>query len=139
MEFSTKIAIVVAEDLATWQKMNIVAFLTSGVIAEAQKSENIIGEPYVDGSGKAYNALCIQPIVVLKAPREKLSTFLARAERREAKTALYIEDMFATGHDAANRETVTQYATDDLPLVGLALRTARKDVDKIFKGAKLHE
>ena len=139
MEFTTKIAIVVAEDLATWQKMNIVAFLTSGVIAESQKSENIIGEPYVDGSGKTYNPLCIQPIVVLKASREKLPTFLGRAERREVKAALYIEDMFATGHDEANRETVTKYATADLPLVGLAIRAGRKDVDKIFKGAKLHE
>ena len=55
------------------------------------------------------------------------------------KAAVYIEDMFSTGHDAANRETVKQYQTADLPLVGLAIRADRKEVDKIFKGAKLHE
>ncbi len=136
MEFTTKIAIVVAEDLATWQKLNIVAFLTSGIIAQ---TENIIGEAYIDGSGQTYNPLCIQPMVVLKAGREKLPTFLARAEKREVKAAIYIEDMFHTGHDAANRETVIKYTTADLPLVGLAIRADRKDVDKIFKGAKLHE
>lgn len=136
MVFTTKIAIVVAEDLATWQKLNIVAFLTSGIISQ---TENIMGEPYVDGSGQTYNPLCIQPIVVLKAKRAKLPTFLARAERRGAKSAIYIDDMFATGHDAANRETVIEYATADLPLVGIAIRAARKEVDKIFKGAKLHE
>ena len=136
MEFTTKIAIVVAEDLAVWQKLNVVAFLTSGVINEA---EGIIGELYEDGAGKQYSALCIQPMVVLKAKREKLSTFLGRADRRGVKTAVYIEDMFATGHDAANRDTVRQYDTADLPLVGLAIRADRKEVDKIFKGAKLHE
>ena len=136
MTFTTKIAIVVAENLATWQKLNVVAFLTSGIISQ---TENIIGEPYVDGSGQTYHPLCIQPIVVLKANRAKLPTFLARAERRGAKSAIYIEDMFHTGHDAANRATVTEYATADLPLVGIAIRAPRKEVDKIFKGAKLHE
>lgn len=136
MDFATKIAIVVAEDLATWQKLNVVAFLTSGVIGEA---DGLLGEPYIDGSQKEYSALCIQPVVILKAAREKLPTFLSRAARREVKAAVYIEDMFATGHDAANRETVTRYETADLPLVGIAIRAERKEVDKIFKGAKLHE
>ncbi len=136
MEFTTKIAIVVADDLAVWQKLNVVAFLTSGIIAQ---TENIIGETYIDASGQTYSPLCIQPMMVLSASREKLPTFLARAERREIQAAIYIEDMFQTGHDAANRETVRQYATADLPLVGLAVRADRKDVDKVFKGAKLHE
>lgn len=136
MEFTTKIAIVVADDLAMWQKLNVVAFLTSGIVAD---TNHIMGKPYLDGAGQTYLPLCIQPMVVLKAQRQKLNTFLARAERREVKTAVYIEDMFATGHDAANRATVLQYETAVLPLVGLAIRADRKEVDKIFKGAKLHE
>ena len=52
--------------------------------------------------------------------------------------ALYIEDMFATGHDAANRETVKAYASEDLPVVGIGVRAERKIVDKILKGAKMH-
>ncbi len=135
MEFTTKIAIVVADDLLSWQKLNVVAFLTSGVIGQ---TDGIMGDPYVDGSGEIYNPLCIQPIVILTAKREKLNTFLARAGRRGVKPAVYIEDMFSTGHDAANRETVARYQSADLPLVGLALRADRKEVDKIFKGAKLH-
>ena len=136
MDFDTKIAIVVADNLATWQKLNVVAFMTSGVMGE---TENILGEPYLDSSGQTYSALCIQPIVILKAARAKLPTFLARAERLGVKVAIYIEDMFATGHDAANRETVLQYVSANLPLVGIAIRAERKTVDKIFKGAKLHE
>ena len=136
MEFSSKFAIVVADDLAQWQKLNVVAFLTSGVLAEV---ENPVGEEYRDGSGGIYSPLCIQPIVILKASREKLKTFLNRANSRGIRAAIYIQDMFETGHDAANRETVTQYATDALPLVGLGIRADRRDVDKVFKGAKLHD
>ena len=40
--------------------------------------------------------------------------------------------------DRANRGTVKNYSSEDLPLVGLALRDERKIVDKVTKGAKLH-
>ena len=136
MEFDTKFAIVLAEDLAVWQKLNVVSFLTSGVLAE---DENPVGDEYRDASGASYCALCIQPVVILKASREKLSTFLNRANNRGVRTAIYIQDMFETGHDAANRATVTQYASEELPLVGIALRSEKRDVDRILKGAKLHD
>lgn len=136
MEFDTKFAIVVAEDLLTWQKLNVVAFLSSGVVGA---TDGIMGEPYVDGSGQHYASLCIQPIVILKTTRERLRTFLDRANRRGVPASVYIEDMFATGHDGANRETVAHYATDALPLVGLAVRGDRKEIDKICKGAKMHD
>ena len=136
MEFPTKFAIVVAEDLEVWQKLNVVTFLASGVVGE---TADIIGEAYKDASGKSYAPLCIQPAVILKATRSRLSTFLKRANSRGVRAAIYIQDMFETGHDAANRLTVVRYETDALPLVGIAIRADKKEVDKIFKGAKLHD
>lgn len=136
MNFDTKFAIVVADDLENWQKLNIVTFLSSGVIGE---NSNIIGESYKDASGKKYSALCIQPAIILKATRSRLTTFLNRVNTRGVKAAIYIEDMFNTAHDAENRESVAQYTTESLPLVGLAIRADKKDVDKIFKGAKFHD
>lgn len=134
--FETKVAIAVAEDLPQWQKLNVVAFLTSGVLSN---DSTATGEDYRDASDTTYLPLCIQPIVILKANREKLATFLSRANSRGVRAAIYIQDMFETGHDAANRATVANYASDDLPLVGLGLRAGRRDVDKILKGAKLHD
>lgn len=136
MEFTTKIAIVVADDLPQWQKLNVVAFLTSGVLSD---DATTVGEDYRDGSGTTYLPLCIQPIVILKATRERLKTFLLRASSRDVRPAIYIQDMFETGHDADNRATVAKYPTAELPLVGLGLRAERRDVDKILKGAKLHD
>ena len=65
-----------------------------------------MGETYVDGAGANYSPLCVQPMMVLTAGRARLNTFVQRANQRGVPVALYIEDMFATGHDAANRETV---------------------------------
>ncbi len=133
--FDTKIAIVLRDDLASWQKLNVTAFLTSGVIGA---EESLLGAPYRDADGRHYAALLIQPIIVLASDAAGLAKIHARALERNVELALYIEDMFATGHDAANRETVTRYRTQDLPLVGLALREEKKLVDKITRGAKLH-
>ena len=41
--FETKISVVVREDLAIWQKLNVVAFLVSGVVGA---NPGLIGEPY---------------------------------------------------------------------------------------------
>lgn len=135
MQFDTKIAIVVRDDLATWQKLNVTAFLTSGVVGA--RSE-MLGEHYQDAAGNLYSPLMIQPVIVLSCDGEKLKTIYRRAMDRGAKLSLYIEDMFATGHDAANRETVKARQPDEMSIVGLALREERKLVDKITKGAKMH-
>lgn len=131
----TKIAIIVRDDLLVWQKLNVTAFLTSGVIGA--KAE-LLGARYADASGKTYLPLLVQPIIVLSTDREGLKKILNRADTRGVEMALYTEDMFATGHDAANRATVRKYATEDLNLVGLALRDEKKVVDKITKGARMH-
>lgn len=136
MQFDTKFAIVVADDLPVWKKLNVVAFLSGGVTAT---SEVTTGDVYQDANSNEYLPLCVQPIIVLKSTRSKLSTIIQRAQREGVKSSVYIEDMFATGHDDANRETVSQYETIDLPVVGVAMCASKKLVDKIVKGAKLHD
>jgi len=133
--FDTKFAIVVRDDLQVWQKLNVTAFLTSGVIGA---DKGLLGEDYEDAGGQKYRPLMIQPVIVLTTDSAGLARIHQRGLSRGASMAIYIEDMFSTGHDAANRATVTQYATDDLNLVGLALREEKKIVDKITKGAKMH-
>lgn len=131
----TKIAIIVRDNLLTWQKLNVTAFLTSGVLGA---NADLIGERYEDGSGQTYRPLMIQPMIVLASDGAGLKKIHARALNRGTDMAIYIEDMFATGNDADNRASVRQYSTEDLNLVGLALRDDRKIVDKITKGAKMH-
>lgn len=133
--FDTKIAIVVREDLATWQKLNVTAFLTSGIIGANQ---GILGKPYADAAGNTYNSLVIQPVIVMSADRETIAAIYRRGLERGARLSLYIEDMFSTGHDAANRAAVKQYSPEAMNVVGLALREDKKLVDRITKGARMH-
>jgi hypothetical protein len=131
VSFDTRIAIVIRDDLAPWQGLNVACFLTSGIVGA---TEGMIGEPYVDASGTTYHALAIQPIMVLAADLAGLRRVHERAQVRGVKVAVYIEDMFATGHDGANRATVRKYPSGALPLVGVGLRAERKIVDKVTKG-----
>ena len=133
--FDTKIAIVLLSSLMTWQKLNVTSFLTSGIIGE---TSSLIGEKYIDKSEYQYLALNRQPVVVLEAELSGLKKIHARILERSLNCSLYIEDMFVTGNDEANRGTVKKYSSEDLPLVGVALRDERKIVDKVTKGAKLH-
>ena len=98
--FETKIALVVRDDLVVWQKLNVTAFLMSGIVGTVP---GIVGEPYVDAAGNRYSSLTVQPVIVLAADQPTLTTIHRRALERGVETALYIEEMFATGHDAANR------------------------------------
>jgi len=133
--FDTKIAIVLREDLAVWQKLNVTAFLVSGIVAQFPA---VIGEPYRDADGNLYNPMSIQPVIVLSADQAGLSAIHRRALERGVTTSLYIEEMFATGHDAANRAVFAEFGPDSAKVVGLALRADRKLADKIIKGAKMH-
>lgn len=133
--FDTKFAIVLKDDLPVWQKLNVTAFLTSGIVAQFP---GIIGEPYRDRAGNIYNPLSIQPVIVLSAGRAVLGAIHRRALERGVTTSLYVEEMFSTGHDVANRAVFTEFAPDDAKVVGIALRADKKLVDKITKGARMH-
>lgn len=135
MNFDTKIAIVVREDLQTWQKLNVTAFLMSGIVGAAPE---IIGEAYRDAAGNSYASLSIQPVIVLSADGATLSAIHRRALERGVRTALYIDEMFSTGHDAANRAVFAEHGPDTAKIAGIALRDERKAVDKITKGARMH-
>ena len=134
MRFDTKIAIAVRTDLEPWQKLNVTAFLASGIAAAA----DVMGKPYEDGSGNTYLELFRQPVVVYAADDQVLSQAHQRALARGLPMAIYTMDMFATGHDDDNRAVVRAVEAADLRFAGLALHGPRNAVDKVFKGATLH-
>ena len=133
--FETKIAIAVRTDLAVWQKLNVTAFLASGIAAAVP---GCIGEVYVDGAGRRYAAMCGQPILVFAGSLDDLRRAHDRARDRDLLVVPYIEPMFATGHDAANRAVFAAGDTAAQSWVGLAVHGERKAVDKAVKGLSLH-
>jgi hypothetical protein len=135
VSFDTKVAILVLEDLAVWQKLNVTGFLATGIAAAAPEA---MGLPYEDAAGRTHAALLGQPILVFAAQPAALQRAYRQAIERGLTRAVYVRAMFATGHDAANRAAFLAEPGDAPDLVGLALRGPRKDVDKATKGASVH-
>jgi hypothetical protein len=132
--YDTKIGIVVRQDLAAWQKLNIACFLTGGL---AKAFPEIVGEPYVDANQVAYLSLLRQPVLIFGAEKDELLNVTERARARSIQVAIYTEDLFTTYNDFDNRAAVASVLTADLNLVGVGLYADRRVVDKILKGLKL--
>ena len=135
MQFETKIAVVLRDDLAGWQETNVTAFLVSGIAATVP---GIVGEPYADSSGNEYLPMFVQPVLIYEADAAGLRRAYERALSRGVTPAIYTRELFATGHDEANRAAVAAVAAEDLDLVGIAVRAERKLVDKIVDRLGFH-
>lgn len=134
--FDTKVVVLLRDDLAAWQELNVTSFLMSGVAVSAP---GITGEPYRDGDGNSYLPMLRQPVLVMTASAPLLAAARAKSlARGDVSIAIYTRDLFTTGHDEANRAAVAAVAADDLDLVGIALRGPRNAVDRLVKGARLH-
>ena len=69
-DYDTKAAIVVRDDLAVWQRLNVTAFLISGIVGAAEPEA--IGEDYLDADENRYLPLLVQPVLVFEAGAAKL-------------------------------------------------------------------
>ena len=135
MQFDTKIAVVLRDDLAVWQKTNVTAFLVSGI---AGTVAGIVGPPYRDASGNEYLPMFVQPVLVYEADSAALRRAYGRTMERGVTPAVYTQELFATNHDEANRAAVAAVPAEELDLVGIAFRAERKVVDKVVDRLSLH-
>lgn len=132
---TTKIAIVVRDDLAAWQRLNVTAFLASGVAGAFPET---VGAPYEDASGNGYLPMFGQPVLVYAADLPALAETRAKAVERGLAVGVYTEELFTTGNDDDNRAAVRAVPAEKLRLVGLSLHGPRNAVDKVLKGRSLH-
>ena len=134
MNFDTKIAVVVREDLEVWQKLNVTEFTISGIAG----TQEVMGKEYEDGSSRKYLPMIMQPILIFSAGRDEIRMVYAKAVSRDVVMTIYTEELFSTPNDDANRTAVRAVGSDDLKLVGMALRGRKKPMDRILKGLTLH-
>ncbi|MBO0702501.1 MAG: DUF2000 domain-containing protein [Candidatus Dormibacteraeota bacterium] len=135
MRFPTKIAVAVRDDLETWQRVNVTAFL-AGAVAGAHPAA--IGEPYEDGSGNRYLPTFREPVLVYAGPATVLERCRTRALTRGLATAIYTMPMFETDNDDDNRAVVRAVAAGELDLAGVAVYGERAAVDRVFDKIRLH-
>jgi hypothetical protein len=135
VRFDTKVAVLLRDDLETWQRLNVTAFLVSGITAAFPQ---LVGEPYEDADGTTYHPMLGQPVLVFEGSKETLTQAHQRSLRRDLVVAVFTSDLFRTGNDDDNRAAVAAVRRDELDLVGLGVHGPRNAVDKIVRGATLH-
>ncbi|MGI6204008.1 MAG: DUF2000 family protein [Anaerovoracaceae bacterium] len=133
--YDTKVKIVLRNDLEPWQELNVTAFMMAGLGA----TQDMTGEEYVDASGKHYLPLSVQPIMVLSGSEEEIKEVMGKAQDRDMAVAAYAEDLFETFNDEDNRAAFAKYTTEELNLVGIAIRGPKNQVDRITKHLKKHD
>ncbi|MFI6338394.1 DUF2000 family protein [Streptomyces sp. NPDC050535] len=135
VRFDTKIAVLLRDDLEPWQRLNVTAFLVSGLGTEVPE---VVGEPYADADDVPYLPMFRQPVLIFEGSKENLTAAHGRALARVLPRAVFTSDLFATGNDRDNRAAVRAAPTGQLDLVGLAVYGPRNAVDKVLKGARMH-
>lgn len=133
--FDTKIAVLLRDDLQPWQRLNVAAFLVSGLAAA---NPDLIGEPYEDKDEIRYLPMFRQPVLVFQGGKEVLTNAHRRALSRGIKMSIFTQELFSTGDDEQNRAAVKAVGTESLDLVGIAMHSAKNAVDKVLKGAIMH-
>jgi len=82
-DFDTKVAVVVREDLATWQRLNLTAFLMSGITPRRRGRDR----RYRDADGREYLCRCSSSRSSSSRPTAPSCTPLASAPSAEASTS----------------------------------------------------
>ena len=132
---STKIVLAVRDDLELWQKLNVAAFLPSGLGTIAAE---LVGEPYRDHDGNEYPPMLAHPVRVFVGDNRGLRRAFDRALSRGLLVSVYTDEMFATMNDNDNRAAVAGVGVADLSIAGFAAAGDAKLVDKAFDKLKLH-
>jgi hypothetical protein len=133
MLYPTKTALVIRNDLAAWQKVNVAAFISGGL---AHKFPEMIGEPYRDAEAVLYTPLIREPVFVYGADADAMRRTYERARNRNLDFAIYTEPLFKTSNDQDNRASVAACTREALDLVGLGFHAERKIIDKLINGLK---
>lgn len=130
-----KIAIAVRDDLAAWQRVNVAAFVSSGI---GPVLPELVGGTVVDADGVAYLPKLRLPIHVLEGDRAGLRRAFDRALARGLSVSVYTDELFSTGDDEANRAAVAAVPTGELSLAGFAVVGDARQVDRAVDKLRRH-
>jgi hypothetical protein len=133
----SRLAIVLRQELLTWQRLNVTAFLSSSMAVNAEPS--VMGETYVDASGRGYGEMFAQPVMVFEASAEVLkSAYLTALEEKIVIVRVFPDVLFTTGNDSDNRAAFAKLAPAQMSVAGLALLGGRNRISKLLSGARKH-
>jgi hypothetical protein len=134
--YDNKIAIVLLDGLAQWQKLNVTAFLASSVAIAFPETH---GASLVSASGTRYLPFLKHPILVYTAEtQEQIKRAFNRATERELHIGVYTRELFATKNEEGNLAEVAKHTDTELDLVGIIIYGENRKIDKAIDKLKFH-
>lgn len=134
---TVKIALVINHNLATWQKLNVTAFLASSVAISHPETH---GGRLKTASGNNYLPFMKYPVLIYKSETDAaIQRAFNRARDRELNIGIYTRELFDTKTEAENLTEIAGHSDDALNLVGIVIYGDSKKVDKALDGLKFHE
>ena len=134
--YENKIAIVLSNGLAPWQKLNVTAFLASSISIAFPETH---GASLVSASGTQYLPFLKHPILIYAAETdEQLIRTFNRATERELHIGVYTKELFATKNEEENLSEIAKHTDSELDLVGIIIYGPNKKVDKAIDKLKFH-
>jgi len=133
----TKIAIIIQDDLADWQKLNVAAFLASSIAIQFPETH---GKPFVNASSASYLPFINQPILIYKANDEQqIKRAFNRAKDRELNIGVYTRPLFDTKNEEGNHIEIGKYTDEQQDLVGIVIYGENRKVSKALDRLKYHD
>lgn len=135
--YDKKIAIVIQDDLQTWQKLNVVSFLTSGITTNFKETH---GENLITKDDRKFLPLLKHPILIYKADtQESLQRAFSRASDRDLEIGIFTKQLFDTRMGEENVTEIAQHLSSELDLVGIIMYGENKKINKALDGLKFHD
>ena len=136
MAYDNKIAIVIKNDLESWQKLNVASFLASSVAIQFPDTH---GKPFINASKSEYLPFIKHPILIYKADNDaEIKRAFNRAKERELNIGIYTASLFATKSEEENLIEIAKYKDDEQNLVGIVVYGDSKKVNKALDSLKFH-
>ncbi len=136
MLYENKIALIIKNDLHSWQKLNVASFLASSI---AIKFPDTHGKAFINASGSEYLPFIKHPILIYKADNEdEIKRVFNRAKERELYIGIYTEPLFSTKNELENHIEIAKSSDENQVLVGIAIYGENKKVGKALDGLKFH-
>lgn len=136
MNSEQKIAIVIRDDLLSWQKLNVASFLASSVAIQFPETH---GQAFVNASNEEYLPFLKHPILIYKADNaSEIKRAFQRAKDRELHIGIYTKPLFETKSEVENLKLIAQYTDEDQDLVGIIVYGDTRKVSKALQKLKFH-
>lgn len=135
--YDKKVAIVILDDLLSWQKLNVVSFLAGSIAIEFPETH---GQDFITADNVRFLPFIKNPTLIYKAgSSDKIQRAFMRAKDRDLSLGIYTRALFNTRSGEENVVEIANSNSDALDLVGIIVYGDNKKVDKALDGLKFHD